>query len=163
MRSTHGSLQWEPQCEVSLQGVAESVWPDLPTCPVDIEKVSSYNADMRRKPGTLIPIEEQILTAGLSLRQRGTPHFHGFLLAKEIMEGADARRLTAQGTLYKALDRLERAGLLERWWEDPEIAAEEQRPRRRLYQVTGLGEQALTEAKRARHVPASFRRVLEGK
>jgi PadR family transcriptional regulator, regulatory protein PadR len=117
---------------------------------------------MRRKPGTLLPVEAHILAAGLALRQRGTPHFHGFLLAKEIMEGADARRLTAQGTLYKALDRMERAGLLERWWEDPEVAAREQRPRRRLYQVTGLGERALAEAARARHAPAPFRRVLEG-
>jgi PadR family transcriptional regulator, regulatory protein PadR len=117
---------------------------------------------MRRKPGTLIPIEEQILAAGLALRQRGAPHFHGFLIAKEIMEGDDARRLTSQGTLYKALDRLERAGLLERWWEDPEVAASEQRPRRRLYQVTGLGEQALAEAARARLVRASRRLMLEG-
>ena len=93
------------------------------------------------------------------------PHFHGFLIAKEMLDGTDARRLTAQGTLYKALDRLERAGLLERWWEDPEIAAQEQRPRRRLYQVTGLGEQALAQADRARPVPAprrTERLVLEG-
>lgn len=120
---------------------------------------------MRRKPGTLIPIEEDILAAGLALRQRGTPHFHGFLIAKEIMEGADARRLTAQGTLYKALDRLERAGLVERWWEAPEVAAREQRPRRRFYQVTGQGELALAEAIRAHQAPASRRvgrRVLEG-
>jgi DNA-binding PadR family transcriptional regulator len=113
--------------------------------------------DMRRKAGALIPIEERILAAGLALRQHGAPQFHGFLIAKEIMEGAEARRLTAQGTLYKALDRLARAGLLERWWEDPEIAAQEQRPRRRLYQVTGLGERALSEAVRARQAPAPRR------
>jgi PadR family transcriptional regulator PadR len=130
--------------------------------PIDNGKISSYNAGMRRKPGTLIPIEEQILAAGLSLRQRGTPHFHGFLIAKEISEGIDARRLTAQGVLYKALDRLERAGLLERWWEDPEVAAREQRPRRRLYRMTGLGEQALAEAARARRATAPLRVVLEG-
>jgi DNA-binding PadR family transcriptional regulator len=117
---------------------------------------------MRRKPNTLIPIEEQILAAGLALRQRGTLQFYGFLLAKEMMDGADGRRLTAQGTLYKALDRMERAGLLERWWEDPEIAAQEQRPRRRLYRVTWLGEQALGDARRARHTTAPFRQVLEG-
>ncbi len=117
---------------------------------------------MRRKPGTLIPIEEDILVAGLQLRQAGVPHFHGFLIAKEIMHGADARRLTAQGTLYKALDRLERAKLLERWWEDPEIAVREQRPRRRLYQVTGLGEQALAEAVHVRQMTVPRRIVLEG-
>lgn len=129
---------------------------------IDKAKISSYNFNMRRKPGTLIPIEEQILAAALSMRQRGTPKFHGFLIAKEIMEGAEARRLTAQGTLYKALDRLERAGLLERWWEDPEIAAREQRPRRRLYQVTGLGEQALVESGRSCQASTPRRMVLEG-
>lgn len=117
---------------------------------------------MRRKPGTLIPIEEHILAAGLSLRQRGTPHFHGFLIAKEIMEGAEARRLTAHGVLYKALDRLDRAGLLERWWEDPEVAAHEQRPRRRLYQVTGLGERALAQSARAHRASAPRRVAWEG-
>lgn len=122
---------------------------------------------MRRKPGTLIPIEVHILSAALALRQRGEPHFHGFLIAKEIMEGDDARRLTAQGTLYKALDRLERGGLLERWWEDAEIAAHEHRPRRRLYRVTGLGERALAAAVSVLPAPASSSRsrprtVLEG-
>jgi DNA-binding PadR family transcriptional regulator len=116
---------------------------------------------MRRKPGTLIPIEEKILAAGLALRQRGAPQFHGFLIAKEIMEGEDARRLTAQGTLYKALDRMERSGLLQSRWEDPEIAAEERRPRRRFYAVTASGEQALVEATRALR-PNPSARALEG-
>jgi PadR family transcriptional regulator, regulatory protein PadR len=116
---------------------------------------------MRRKPGTLLPIEVQILAAGHALQQRGVPYFHGFLLAKEIQEGDEARRLTAQGTLYRALDRLERAGLLERWWEDPEIAASEQRPRRRLYRVTNQGERALAEATSV-PVVRSRRIVLEG-
>lgn len=109
----------------------------------------------------LLPIEVQILTAGQALQQRGVPQFHGFLIAKEMQEGDQARRLTAHGTLYRALDRLEQSGLLERWWEDAEIAAQEQRPRRRLYRITGLGERAVAEAMRSR--PASSRRmVLEG-
>jgi DNA-binding PadR family transcriptional regulator len=57
-----------------------------------------------------------------------------------------ARGLTAHGTLYKALDRMERMGLLESRWEDPEVAAAQGRPRRRLYRVTGQGERALDEA-----------------
>ncbi|HSH58226.1 MAG TPA: helix-turn-helix transcriptional regulator [Acidimicrobiales bacterium] len=116
---------------------------------------------MRRKAGTLIPIEEQILEAGLSLRQRGVPHFHGFLIAKEIKEGVGARRLTGQGTLYKALDRLEKAGLLRSHWEDPQVAGEEYRPRRRLYEVTPQGEYALTEAASARQPHAPLRLVLD--
>jgi DNA-binding PadR family transcriptional regulator len=58
-----------------------------------------------------------------------------------------ARLLTAHGTLYKALDRMQRAGLLESEWEDPLIAAREGRPRRRLYRVTAVGEAAVAEGK----------------
>jgi DNA-binding PadR family transcriptional regulator len=76
---------------------------------------------------------------------------HGFLLAKELRDGAHARRLTAYGTLYKALDRLERAGYLASRWEDPLVAADDGRPRRRFYRVTLTGEAALAEAKLAEH------------
>jgi PadR family transcriptional regulator PadR len=58
-----------------------------------------------------------------------------------------ARRLTAYGTLYKALDRMERAGYLTSRWEDPHIGAREARPRRRFYRVTLVGEGALVRAK----------------
>jgi PadR family transcriptional regulator PadR len=98
---------------------------------------------VRRKSGVLIPIETSILEAGVRLREQGRDEFHGFLVAKEMRESDAARRLTAHGTLYKALDRMERGGLLESRWEDPAIAAEEGRPRRRLYRVSGLGERAI--------------------
>jgi PadR family transcriptional regulator PadR len=98
---------------------------------------------MRRRSGVLIPLEVSILRAGVELRERGQEEFHGFLIAKEIRDSTSARQLTAHGTLYKALDRMERAGFLESRWEDPSIAAEEGRPRRRLYRVTGLGERSV--------------------
>jgi DNA-binding PadR family transcriptional regulator len=104
---------------------------------------------MRRKPGMLIPLEIAILAAGLDLRSGGTREFHGFLLAKHIRDGEGARRLTAHGTLYRSLSRLERAGLLESRWEDPQAAADEGRPLRRLYQVTRAGEAALEKSKDA--------------
>lgn len=110
---------------------------------------------MRRKRGALLPIEEAILDAGLDLRRRGQDEFHGFLIAKEIRDGEGTRALTSHGTLYKALDRMERAGLLASRWEDPQAAAEEQRPRRRLYEVTLAGDRALAAARAARPVPAS--------
>ena len=68
---------------------------------------------MRRKPGSIVPLERDILEAAVILRGRGLVEAHGFLLAKTIGDGADAKRLTSYGTLYKALDRLERAGYLE--------------------------------------------------
>lgn len=102
---------------------------------------------MRRKPGTLIPLEVAALEAGLELRDRGTEEFHGFLLAKHMRDADGAKRLTAHGTLYRSLARLERAGLLESRWEDPQIAADEGRPLRRLYAVTAAGEEALERAR----------------
>ena len=101
---------------------------------------------MRRRKGTLVPLEVSILEAAIDLRRRGVPEAHGFMLAKELREGRHARRLTAYGTLYKALDRLERAGLLESRWEDPNVGADEGRPRRRFYRVTLAGEGALATA-----------------
>ena len=108
--------------------------------------ISSYNIPMRRKANTLLPIEVSILDAGIRLRTDGLPSFHGFLIAKQIKGRDGARLLTAHGTLYKALGRLERAKLLQSSWEDPLIAAEERRPRRRLYTVTPAGEAALARA-----------------
>ena len=102
---------------------------------------------MRRRPGALLPIELSILNAGIELRIRGAGYFHGFLIAKEIKEHEGARLLTAHGTLYKALDRMEKAGLLESQWEDPANAALENRPRRRLYSVTAAGEAAVVRAR----------------
>ena len=101
---------------------------------------------MRRKPGTLLPFEVSILSAGLDLSSRGEPEFHGYAIAKELGEREAARKLAAQGTLYRALDRLERLGLLESRLEEPEVAAGEARPRRRLYKVTALGQQAYSPA-----------------
>jgi DNA-binding PadR family transcriptional regulator len=98
---------------------------------------------MRRKQGALLPIEEAILAAGLDLRRKGSGEFHGFAIAKRIKEVGDAHQLTAHGTLYKALGRLEAAGLLESRWEEAEMALAEARPRRRQYRVTGLGERTL--------------------
>jgi hypothetical protein len=101
---------------------------------------------VRRKPGTLIPLELSILEAGVEMAVRGQPYFHGFHIAKQVKEREDARLLTAHGTLYRALDRMQKAGLLESQWEDPALAAHESRPRRRLYKVTLTGEAALASA-----------------
>ena len=115
---------------------------------------------MRRKEGALIPIELSILAAAIKLRVRGSLHFHGFMMAEEIKEGKDARLLTAHGTLYRALDRLQRSGLLESEWEDPLVAASESRPRRRLYRITAAGEAALVREVVSERTIAQSRRGL---
>jgi PadR family transcriptional regulator, regulatory protein PadR len=108
----------------------------------------------------MLPLEVDILEAGLELRRTGGARFHGFQLAKAIANHAGPRPLTSHGTLYKALQRLEEAGLLESQWEDPDIAAAEGRPRRRLYAVTGAGERALA-AWQTRHGQVPGRPGLE--
>ena len=102
---------------------------------------------MRRKKDSLIPIEVSVLEAALGLRAGGTQAAYGFLIAKVIQDLTGARMLTAHGTLYRALHRLEQAGLMESFWEDPRLALEQGRPTRRFYRVTIAGEQALAQAK----------------
>jgi PadR family transcriptional regulator PadR len=110
-------------------------------------KISSYKvASMRRKPGVLLPLEESILVTAFRLQREGSGEFHGFGMAKRLVTHGDTRKLTSHGTLYKVLDRLEVAGLLESRWEDPETATAEGRPRRRLYVLTGAGAEVGAEA-----------------
>jgi PadR family transcriptional regulator, regulatory protein PadR len=98
-----------------------------------------------RKPGTLLPIEVEILATALSMHRAQQVTFHGFGLAQAMREQRGSRSLTAHGTLYKALGRLEDLGLLTSSWEDP--AAAEGRPRRRLYALTGQGIQVADRAR----------------
>ena len=104
---------------------------------------------MRRKPGTLVPLEIAICTAAAVLHGQGAREFHGYQMAKTLGDAADTRLLTAYGTLYRALGRLEKMGLVESRWEDPAVPARENRPGRRLYTLTALGDAAATEARRA--------------
>jgi DNA-binding PadR family transcriptional regulator len=98
----------------------------------------------RRKPGTLLPLETEILAVALSMRRSGHATFHGFGIAHSMREQRGSRALTGHGTLYKALGRLEEFGLLTSGWED--AAAAEGRPRRRLYELTGQGARVAEQA-----------------
>jgi DNA-binding PadR family transcriptional regulator len=101
---------------------------------------------VRRKPGALIPLELAICSAAAGLLRQGIDEFHGYELAKLLAADAERRMLTAYGTLYRALGRLEEMGLLQSRREDPEIAARENRPGRRLYTLTPAGEAAARQA-----------------
>jgi DNA-binding PadR family transcriptional regulator len=94
---------------------------------------------VRRKTGSLVPLESAILAAAADLRKHRVEEFHGYQIAKHLVDVADRRLLTAYGTLYRALGRLEKMGLLASRWEDPQIAADANRPVRRLYSLTGAG------------------------
>ena len=54
------------------------------------------------------------------------------------------------GTVYPALGRLERDGLVRSSWEDAEAAREERRPPRRYYRITAHGSRVL-DAELARY------------
>ena len=105
---------------------------------------------MRRKPGTLLPIEIAICESAVELRAAGVDEFYGYQLAKHVGTRANSRLLTAYGTLYRALDRLTGMGLLTSRWEAPDIPARENRPGRRLYMLTGAADAVLEDAARAR-------------
>src|ERR687894_690214 len=94
----------------------------------------------RRKPGTLLPLETEILEAALAMLRSDQSTFHGFGLAQTMREQTGSRSLTGHGTLYKALSRLEEFGLLTSRWEDATDV--DGRTRRRLYALTGEGADA---------------------
>ena len=98
---------------------------------------------MRRKPGALLPLEQAILAVVARLQRPGVSESHGYDIAQHLRDVSDAKRLTAYGTLYRALARLDKMGLLASRWEDPAIAAREARPGRRLYALTGAGAEAV--------------------
>jgi PadR family transcriptional regulator PadR len=98
----------------------------------------------RRKPGTLLPLETEILAVALAMLRSGQATFHGFGLAQSMRKQSGSRSLTGHGTLYKALSRLEEFGLLTSRWED--ASAAEGRPRRRLYELTGQGAHVAEQA-----------------
>jgi DNA-binding PadR family transcriptional regulator len=95
----------------------------------------------------LLPLEEAVLEIGLRRMRDGDPDFHGFAMAAEL-ESSGGRSLTAHGTLYKALDRLEKQGLLVSRWEDTDDYGGS-RPRRRLYRVSDKAAGALRTSQAA--------------
>ncbi len=116
---------------------------------------------MRRKQGTLLPIELAILDVCASRSLNRDPECHGFLIASLVKGMQNAKLLTAYGTLYRALSRLEKAGFLTSRWEDISSLAGESRPRRRLYRITDAGSKALAESLTMTIEPATAIRVIQ--
>ena len=69
-------------------------------------------------------------------------------LARGSRYGFDLTEETGltSGTVYPALDRLERLGYVSSEWEDGEVAHREKRPPRRYYSVTRRGAEVLAAA-----------------
>jgi PadR family transcriptional regulator, regulatory protein PadR len=77
-------------------------------------------------------------TAALVLHAIHSGRRYGF----QVMDGAGL----PSGTVYPALRKLEKSGLIRSQWEKESVARAEQRPARRYYQVTRAGETALSDA-----------------
>lgn len=69
-------------------------------------------------------------------------------IAAEVRYGFDIMDRTElpSGTVYPALSRLERDGLVQSRWEDLQIAHGDRRPPRRYYSITARGKLALATA-----------------
>jgi PadR family transcriptional regulator, regulatory protein PadR len=70
------------------------------------------------------------------------------LVVRTLLEAGEAESYGLQlctvtglpsGTVYPIIARLEQAGWLESWWEDPDLHATEGRPRRRYYRLSRDG------------------------
>jgi DNA-binding PadR family transcriptional regulator len=66
---------------------------------------------------------------------------HGYALVQRLKERSDGVFDLGEGTVYPALHRLEREGLIESSW--TRVAGR----RRRVYSLTGSGQQVLVERK----------------
>ncbi|MFC5503122.1 PadR family transcriptional regulator [Lysinimonas soli] len=93
-----------------------------------------------RPVGRLLDLEYRILQTCMDLEAADEP-VYGFVLARRMSEAEGDRGLVGHGTLYKALGRLSKMGMLESNWEIP-TEGDEGRPRRRFYRVTGEGAKA---------------------
>lgn len=99
--------------------------------------------------GRLFSLTYPTATVLLALR-------HGHRYGWDIM---DATGLP-DGTVYPILRRLERRGVLKGAWEDEEEARAENRPARRYYRLTPVGETSLAEVEE--RFPALCRLFGEG-
>jgi PadR family transcriptional regulator len=61
------------------------------------------------------------------------------------------------GTVYPILRRLERRGVLDGAWEDERTAKDDQRPQRRYYELTPVGEESMADVEaRFPRLPGMF-------
>lgn len=80
-----------------------------------------------------------LAVVGVLMAARQDDRVWGLRLCEEANLGS--------GTVYPLLERLEKAGIVTSFWEDPPPA---NRPRRRFYELTDAGRQEVAEAVKAR-------------
>jgi hypothetical protein len=94
----------------------------------------------RPRPGFVFELDARVLAEGMRVHREGAPEFYGLQVANRLR--------TEKINVYRSLRRLTELGLVDRWWEDQELATAAGRPRRRLYAVNQHGEDALPYALR---------------
>ena len=95
--------------------------------------MSRGTADRERLKGNLDLLLLSVLVSGPA---------HGYGVIAALRERSSGEFDLPEGTVYPALHRLERAGLLSSGW------AEGGPRRRRVYAITGAGSRALTDQKK---------------
>ena len=103
------------------------------------------------------PIDRELLKGSLdvlllALLERGP--MYGYQIVKEVRSRSAGVLELKEGTLYPALHRLEKAGLVEGFWEPRDGGAD-----RRYYRLTSRGAEA-AQAKRAEW--RRFAQAIEG-
>src|SRR5437870_11930955 len=99
----------------------------------------------QRSRGYLFELDARVLWAAATRHRAGDEAFYGLQLAT-IMR-------IEKRSVYKSLRRLTEHGLVDRWWEDQDIATASGRPRRRLYALNQHGRDALPYARRGARAP----------
>ncbi len=100
------------------------------------------------KPRDHLPLQPHVLQILLSLTQR---EMHGYSLIKEIDARTEGEMVLGTSTLYAAIKRMVKAGLLEETQRPADSDSED--GRRRYYRATPLGhEVAREEALRIRRL-----------
>ena len=105
---------------------------------------------VKKDPRSLLPLTQPVFHVLLALAD-GERHGYGVILEIERRTGGAVKLRT--GTLYTALARMERLGLIEETDERPDPEADDER--RRYYRITPFGrEAAKAEAARMRGLVA---------
>jgi PadR family transcriptional regulator len=84
-------------------------------------------------------LDARVLAEGWRIQRDGAPAFYGLQVANRLG--------IARINVYRSLRRVTELGLVDRWWEDQDLATAEGRPRRRLYALNQHGIDALPHAR----------------
>ena len=110
--------------------------------------------DVEHNPENHLPLTLAVFHILLALTGSAK---HGYAIMREVEETSEGRMLLGPGTLYGAIKRLLKAGLIAEIDERPDPALDDSR--RRYYELTDLGRKALAaETERLAHLVEVARR-----